>query len=393
MRIALCYPGCHRRGGIERVLLECANFLSNRGHEVHVFSAAWDHDALDSDVIRHNVPMLLNFSFGAVVEYAIKSRRMLSRLTPPVDVVGMFGVQCPPGDVLWVPSVHRAWLEISRGSRNWIGRLKQLLNPFHAVILAYERSCFDSHNHKKLLALTNAVQADVGKYYDVPQDNISILPNGFSETEFNVSGRSSRRNAMRARLGYNDSDRVVVFVANEMARKGFVPLLRAIALLKDPRVKVLAVGRLKPTAAANEVERLEMSARVHFTGSTSDVAAFYAAGDVFALPTEYEAWGLVIVEAMACGLPALTSRLAGAAIVIQEDLTGQLLDDPRSPDEIAAKLRPLLKGENLSAEEISASVQGYRWSEILARYEEVLFACAAQKSSRKGLLPMSAAAR
>ena len=97
------------------------------------------------------------------------------------------------------------------------------------------------------------------QYYHVPKQDISILPNGFSDTEFNVHARDVKRNEIRQRLGYNDSDKVVIFVANEMERKGFVPLLRAIASLKDARLKLLAVGRLKASAAAKEIERAEMS--------------------------------------------------------------------------------------------------------------------------------------
>ncbi len=80
----------------------------------------------------------------------------------------------------------------------------------------------------------------------------------------------------------------------------------------------------------------------------------------------------MIIEALACGLPVLTSRLAGAAIAVREAQTGELLDDPRDPVEIARKLALLLHHRHASPETIANSVLAYRWSEVLTRYEQTL---------------------
>jgi len=379
MRIALFYPGCHRRGGIERVVLECANFLGGRGHEVHLCACEWDADLLHPAIICHRVRTTGRFPAAAALGYAFHSRRALAAMDPAPDVVGVFGVQCPPGGLLWVPSVHGAWLKISRRSRGLLARLKQRCNPFHSVILAFERHYFGGRKYTKLLAHTEAVRSDLVSLYDVPAEDVAVLPNGYSESEFNIEARQAHRAAVRKELGYAGSDRVVLFVANELERKGFGPLLRAVASLEDPRVRILAVGRLDAGSYRDEIERLGMTQRVHFTGPSGTVAPFYSAADVFALPTQYEAWGLVIIEAMACGLPVLTSRLAGAAIAIREGETGRLLEQPGDPREIAAALRPLLKGEHASPEKICASVADYKWSRIFIRYEEALAACALQR--------------
>ena len=170
---------------------------------------------------------------------------------------------------------------------------------------------------------------------------------------------------------------MIVFVANEAERKGLPQLLRAVARLADPALHVLAVGRFDPAPSARLAGSLGLGARVRFPGASARVAQFYAAADLFALPTQYEAWGLVIVEAMACGLPVLTSRLAGAAVAVAEGATGQLLDEPRDEGEIARKLAVLLGGDlKAGGERISRSVEPYEWSQVLARYEGILSACA-----------------
>ncbi len=372
MKIAVSFPGCHRRGGIERCVLEAVNFLSSQGHDVHLYTSDWDREALSSGVQVHAVSLPPRGSVLRLLSFARQSRKLMAAL-PPGTVHAAFGVQSPPGGVMWVPSVHKAWLETSKTQRNWRGRLKQKLNLNHPALLKLEQEYFAGPRPPKLIALTDQVKADLMRFYAVPSEAIAVLPNGYSATEFNTQRVSQHRAAMREKLGYGPQDKVVIFVANELERKGFGPLLRAIALLQDPNVVLLAVGRLNPKTYAEEIQRLGLAGRVQFTGPSGDVALFYAAADVFALPTQYEAWGLVIVEALACGLPVVTSRLAGAAITVKEGVTGSLLDNPNDPAEIAAKLRSLLDGPRVPAEAIEQSVAQYSWPNILRRYEQMLF--------------------
>lgn len=376
MKIALAFPGCHRRGGVERVMLECANFLDERGHETHVYASDWDKSALRPNIRRHHVATQKRPSIAHVSSFARQSSLMLRRARPAFDVVGGFGISCPVADVVWVQSVQAAWLEISRSRRDWKGRLKQNLNPFHPLIIQMEKSYYGNRKYRHLVALSPTVQADLMRFYNVPASDITVIPNGFSPSEFNPQRRANGRDSMRRKLGFDDSQRVVIFAANELERKGFGPLLRAIASLDDERVCLLAVGRLDASAYAGEIERLKMAHRVRFTGATSDVASFYAAADLFALPTQYEAWGLVIVEAMACGLPVVTSRLAGASVAVREGQSGHLLDDPDDVESIARALKPLLRGEHETPDEIAASVAQYSWSRVLLQYEKVLADCA-----------------
>ena len=381
MKIALSFPGCHRRGGVERVVLETANFLDGRGHEVHLFSSEWDEDALRRGVIRHRVPLSDRLPLSRTLGFRRQCARVMEGSRIAFDAYGAWGAVCPPGGVVWVQSVHRAWLEISRRRRGWAGRLKQRMNPFHPAALALERACFGGRRYDRLIALTPDVKDDLIRCYQVPPDDIEIIPNGFAPEEFSVERARRLREPVRRELGYTDQDRVVIFVANELERKGFGPLLRAVASLGDERLRLLAVGRLDRSAYAGQIERLGMSDRVRFTGPTSDAARYYAAADLFALPTQYEAWGLVIVEAMACGLPVLTSRLAGAAVAVREGETGELLDNPDDEDEVAAKLRLMLDREMAGPERIAASVARYGWPGVLQRYEQLLCQLAEKRAT------------
>ena len=106
-------------------------------------------------------------------------------------------------------------------------------------------------------------------------------------------------------------------------------------------------------------------------GRTSDIHRYYAASDFFALPTKYEAWGLVVVEAMASGLPVLTSVTAGAAVAVRDGDNGVLVGDPTSIDDVSAGLRRLLELQ-ADPEGIARSVARFEWSNVLRSYESTL---------------------
>ena len=371
MKIALSFPGCHRRGGVERVMVECLNFLANRQHQTHAFASEWDRSALHPEVVCHDIPTRGRLAAGQVNRFRQDSARAIAALGP--DVTGSFGVAAAPGSVVWMQSVHAAWMDVSRRTRTIRERFKQRLNPFHPMILRAEKRLLAGREYRRLVALTPQVRDDLMTFYGVPAADVDILPNGFSRAEFNPENRRRNRAEMRRTLEFSPGAKVIVFVANEAERKGLPHLLRAVARLADPALHVLAVGRFDPAPSARLAGSLGLGARVRFPGASARVAQFYAAADLFALPTQYEAWGLVIIEAMACGLPVLTSRLAGAAVAVAEGETGQLLDEPRDEEEIARKLAVLLAGvPEVDGERISRSVEPYEWSQILTRYEEIL---------------------
>lgn len=376
MKVALTFQGCHRRAGVERVMVEAANFLRSRGHDVTVLASEFDASVLEPGIEKVRVVPGSSSRLWGPILFARGAPRSLAAVSPCPDVHAAFGVISPPGGVLWVASVHRAWIEISQRSRGIAGRLRQWVNPIHYYLLARERWYFRGRRYRLLIALSERVKSDLVRFYRVAEEDIVVLPNGYNPREFNLERRLRERWKVRQELGYTDSDRVIVFVANELERKGFGPLVRAVSRLKGTRPKLLVVGRVTPSSYRGEIAQLGLAGSVRFTGPSDDVGRWYAAADLFALPTIYEAWGLVIVEALACGLPVLTSRLAGAAVAVREGRTGFLLDDPQDVQEISSKLARLMEGPNAEPAEISSSVSDYRWERILPRYEHILMAAA-----------------
>lgn len=370
MRVALSFPGFHRRGGAERVSLEAAKHLAGRGHDVHVFADYVDPGLAGAVTVHHVGAVGRPWFLTAPTFHA----RCSAVLDPgEFDAVGAFGAPSPVGGVYWAQSVHPAWLRHSRQFRSaWSARRwKQRVNPAHPILVGLERRHFRPGRHARFLALTDAVRSDLETFHGVPPEHVDVLPVGFDPAEFNVANARADRDEARRRLGFTDDERVVLFAANELERKGFAPLLRAVARL-DPSVHLMVVGRVSLDGYRSLIHELGMDARVHETGPRADMAAWYGAADVFALPSQYEAWGLVVVEAMACGVPALTTARAGAAVTIDPGRTGTLVEHPDDAREIADGLASLLDGWTAAPHDIADSVAGYGWDRILGAYEETL---------------------
>ncbi len=373
MKIALSFPGCHRRGGVERVLFECAHFLSGRGHDVTVFANEWE----DSDAPIHYeyVPIQKRPAFLKPLSYFRQATRQIK--TSEFDVLNTHGVVCPTGGVQLVHSLHRAWLERSRTMRGPLSaaRWKQNLNPIHPILLHLESLHFAQRRYRKLIALTPQVKSDLHRLYGVPPDDVIVNPNGFSPAEFSPEKRAARRNEMRARFGLTPNQTVLLFVANELERKGYTALLEALRQLSDPHVRLLVVGRSDAAAAQRLAELKGVSKQVIICGPTQDVGGFHAAADLFVLPTQYEAFCLAILEALGSGLPVVTSRIPGAEDAILPGINGELVDDPKNAEMLAAALAPLLDPDRRAALSAAApeSVRAYQWPSVLARYEQILY--------------------
>ena len=373
MNVAIAFPGCHRRGGVERIVFECARILSSRGHAVDVFANEYEADSVAP--MRHQqVPMRRRPGFLSGKSFFTNCSRLLD--PKAFDVVSTHGCICPFDGVHWVQSVHLAWLERGRkvlGGMS-LAAWKRRLNPLHPVLLKLEAEHFRGRRYRKLIATTPQVRDDLRRLYDVPESDVVIVPNGFAPAEFNPLRAASRRQEMRRRLGLEEHHIALLFVANELERKGYRTLLSAVARLNDPAVRIVVIGRPPVKTVLQLAAQFNLSDRVIASGPADDVAAYHAACDLFVLPTQYEAFCLAILESLGSGLPVITTDIPGARDAIRSGVNGQLIADPLDAEELAAAIRLLLDSAARAALAATApgSVAAYQWPTVLLKYEEVL---------------------
>jgi glycosyltransferase involved in cell wall biosynthesis len=212
-------------------------------------------------------------------------------------------------------------------------------------------------------ACSPEVGDEVIKWYDADPARVVALPWGVDLDHFRPDAEG--RGATRAAWGAGSGDRVLLLVANEFARKGLATILGALALQGRPDVRLVVIGRDDPAPYRTQIARLGLADRVMFAGS-QDPAPAYQAADLFVMPSSYEGWGLVLAEALACGLPAVVSRFPGSVAMVAPRVNGLLLESSRDEAELAALLDEALEPFAHAAMAAAArpSVTHYGWPEV-----------------------------
>ena len=165
----------------------------------------------------------------------------------------------PPGGVFWIPSVHQLGYDLLLSRRSGVGRLLGRMNPYHRGRLWLERRMLAPGGYARLLALTDGVKSEVIRVYGIDEDDIGVLAPGFDPEMFHPSLSARRRARGTRSLGYEEEDHVLLFVGNELERKGFDVVLEAVGLLEDPTVKLLGAGHVAPEVYRSQIERLGLS--------------------------------------------------------------------------------------------------------------------------------------
>jgi UDP-glucose:(heptosyl)LPS alpha-1,3-glucosyltransferase len=187
----------------------------------------------------------------------------------------------------------------------------------------------------------------------------------------------AQREAARRALAVHGND-VALFVGHEFDKKGLKELLAAIRLM-DPDVTLLVVGGRFESLAQYErlCETLGISGRVKFLGSQIDAATVFPIADVFVLPSHSETFGLVSLEAMACGVPVVMTPVGGASELIDEGANGFIVSF--QPEDIARGIRSVLDGPRaLLRAEALETARTYSWGLAAEKYVDLAQRCVAQ---------------
>ncbi|MDP9003751.1 MAG: glycosyltransferase family 4 protein [Verrucomicrobiota bacterium] len=214
--------------------------------------------------------------------------------------------------------VHRAWLE-RRGKigRRW-QKLSRVLNRKHAAALALEKSLFEG-GAGRIIANSRMVRDEIVRLYGFPNERIDLVPNGVPVDAFRPD--VERRAKMRERLGLKSEDVAVLFAGSGWERKGLRFAIDAMER-SGKEMRLIVAGRGD--------QRRFKSARVQFLGVVEEMPKLYGAADVFLLPTIYDPFSNACLEALAAGLPVITTRANGFAEIIENYVHGSAIDDPQN---------------------------------------------------------------
>jgi UDP-glucose:(heptosyl)LPS alpha-1,3-glucosyltransferase len=242
--------------------------------------------------------------------------------------------------------VHREWLQQRarlRGSRS--GFLTRL-SPYHRYLLDAEKRLFQSERLKIVICNSQMVATEIQTHFGLPAERLRVIHNGVDTDRFHPGLKNQYRTCCRDQWGIAEEVPLFLFLGSGFERKGLGASLSALARLPAP-AHLLIVGKDRHTKHyRKEAQRLGISQRVTFAGAQSDPRPFYAAADAFLLPTLYDPFPNVCLEAMACGLPIITSSKSGTQDILRQGENGYVLDAldiSALADTLSALLEPTLR--------------------------------------------------
>jgi UDP-glucose:(heptosyl)LPS alpha-1,3-glucosyltransferase len=243
--------------------------------------------------------------------------------------------------------VHRVWLEERRRAMPAWRRVALAANPYHAYTLRAEARMFAHPALRAVVCNSRMVLDQVSSHYGVAREKLHLVYNAVDSERFSPALRAER-GAVRARLGIAADAPLFLIVGSGYERKGVAQAIAALARL-DATAALVVVGREKRRAQYEALAAHHgVVSRVTFAGAVDDVRPFYGAADAFVLPTLYDPLPNACLEAMAAGLPIVTSRQCGAAELVTPNDAGSVVD-ALDVEGLAAALRRLLDAPSRDA--------------------------------------------
>jgi UDP-glucose:(heptosyl)LPS alpha-1,3-glucosyltransferase len=205
---------------------------------------------------------------------------------------------------------------------------------------------------------------------------------GLDHQIFNSESRLRSRAQVRQQLKLGDDQFVLLLVGNDWKKKGLVPLIESLAQLRDLPVVLLVAGKDDAIPYEARIRELGLQGKVAFLPSRADVQWYYAAADVYVGPSLEDTFAQPPAEAMACGLPVITSATNGTAEIMRDGVDGLIIQDPTDVAGLASRIRQLYDDPALRqrlGEQASQTSQAYTWD----RNGEQIRAIFAETLSRK----------
>jgi glycosyltransferase involved in cell wall biosynthesis len=393
MRIAYAMINCNRRDGSARAVNEVAERMAKRGHEVHLY--ARKAEDLDLDLIKwHRVP---GPGWPEIADF-YSYYRAVNRLLPKerYDIVHSIGVNTTRANVFTIQNIQPAKVAILKqlGSEEKVSLPRQFTRWLYLTVTsAIEKKLYTARPGKALpmfLPVSRGVEAELRRHYAIGDAPVRVIPNAADVEKFRPLGSALRpgeptgqREAWRREQGIPDEVPLAVFAGGEWARKGLHLAIQALEKMQNRTLWLFVAGddpdreRFKQMAADAGV-----ADRVVFGGFRNDVEKAMGAADLFLFPSYYEAFSLATIEAAACGLPIVGSKINGTEDFIVPGETGEFVK--HDPADIAVVLDRLL-ADRSTLDEMGRAArrrveQGYTWDYVAEMTESAYQECGKQES-------------
>jgi len=402
LRVALVYQSFGLSESLERQRVLLARALVGAGVEVHFYGNVDRRTAQIPGVTTHAV--LPRVRSGPAYAIALTYGRLAAAATTTLrrerdhfDIIDVAGTTAWEHDVLRVHAVtaaeQRRWP--ARGGRTFAAaglraQIAPIRYPKIAVARSIERLQYRPGRFALALAVTDEVRRDLLEVHGVPEDRIEVQSNPVDIQSF----RAARRGSLREVIGIGGEVPLALFVGHGFQRKGLSDAIAALAGLDD-KTHLAVVGGGDPEPYSRLALELGTRHRVHFVGATQTPEAYFRDADLFLLPTHEDVWANTVVEAMAAGLPVVTTDAAGASSLVEESGAGLVVPagSVRSLREAVARVigDSTLSREMGSRGEAAATRYGLEsfGKKMLLHYERALRTAGRRPAAPRSGLPGS----
>ena len=359
-------------GGAEGFAAELTERIAaDPRYEVHVFANRWVVSS--GRVTFHKVPVITFPRFLAPPSFAWFAGQRIAA-AGPFDLIHTHD-RILRADVYTMHGVpHRWWIREVRRKRM---SLFDQATAWTENRLVYEGGC------RRFLAVSELTREIFLGQYAVEPRVVRVIHPGIDAAPYGKLDREICRREIRGRFGIGPDEPLILFVSMNFAIKGLDHILRGLSVLRksEPavRFRLLVVGRGDERGYGRLAHDLGIGDAVVFTGAVAreQLPEVYLAGDLYAMLSRFDTFGMVVLEAMAAGLPVLISGRVGARDLVREEENGFVVEDPENSDAVADRIGRMLSRnvrERMSRE-AGKTARDNSWdatvAQVLAVYEEV----------------------
>lgn len=337
MRLAIIRQRYTPEGGAERFLEGALEALLERNVAITLYTREWPETKLQ--LIEPFIcdpyyagRLWRDWGFARAVTREVAKAK--SNLVQSHELVLTCDIYRP------ADGVHATWLEARLANASPFQRLRTALDPWHRYTLSMERRLFASPWLRAVLCNSKMVRDDIKARFGLPDERLPVLYNAVDSNAFSPALREHRAR-IRAKYKIPEDAATFLLVGSPFERKGVPTAIAALAQLPEP-AHLLIVGEDRDLPVFKQLTRDHgVRDRVTFIGAPHDVAPYYGAADAFVLPAIYDPFPDAALEALASGLPVVTSDRTGAAELVTENDAGFVVP-ARDPAALAERMRSLL---------------------------------------------------
>ena len=370
-------------GGAERYSIAMVEQLASL-HEIHVFAQQIDHQWPGVAYHRVAFPLLkprwVNQLWFAFATWLATRRGF--------DVVHSHENSWH-GDVqtVHVVPVKYNLFQGRAGARRALRWVKVWASPRLLTYLFLERARYAARRYRQVVVTSDSLKVMMEMAYPGSSPMIRVITPGITMPELPVTPQ--RKNDARSSLGLPAIGRCLLFVANDYRKKGLDALLEALVRLPADVMLAVAGNSAHIPSFRSKVASLDLADRVFFLGAVKNIGIAYEAADFLVHPTLEDSFAMVVLEAMAHGLPVVVSgpKYCGISGLLQRGINAMVVDNPKDVPRLASALVEVLGCPDFAARlanEAIAFAKRYQWRELAAAQETLYFQVAEEKAADAG---------